>query len=127
MEKLRQDKEAWAAKFKLLKQQKLEAEWKEAERQAEEWLQLEAEAKKKELALEKEHQEVMEHLRLADLKEKEKEDEANELALQAAGALSASDRDSKIDPADLKMAAMAELKRRWKITKRKRKAGPTEP
>ncbi len=62
--------------------------------------------------MEKEHQEVMEHLRLADLKEKEKEkeDEANELALQAAGALSASDRDSKMDPADPKMAAMAELK-----------------
>ncbi len=31
-EKLRQDKEVWAAKFKLFKQQKLEAEWKEAER-----------------------------------------------------------------------------------------------
>ncbi len=107
----------------------MEAEWKEAERQAEEWLQLEAEAKKKELALEKEHQEVMEHLRLANLKKKkkEKEDEANELALQAAGALSASDRDSKIDSADPKMAAIAELKRRWKITKRERKAGPTEP
>ncbi len=43
-------------------------------------------------------------------KVKEKEDEANELALQAAGALSASDRDSKMDPADPKMAAMAELK-----------------
>ncbi len=71
----------------------------------------------------------MEHLRLADLKEKEKEkeDEANELALQAAGALSASDRDSKMDPADPKMATMAELKKRWKITKGKRKAGSMEP
>ncbi len=56
---------------------------------------------------------------MADLKEKE--DEANELVLQAAGALSVSDRDSEVDLVDLKTAPMDELKRRWRITKGKKR------
>ncbi len=39
----------------------------------------------------------------------------NKLALQATGAPSASDRDSEMDPVDLKTATMAELKRRQRI------------
>lgn len=37
------------------------------------------------------------------------------MALQAAGALSVSDRDSEMDSADLKTATIAELRRRQKI------------
>ncbi len=59
-------------------------------------------------------------------KEKEKEDEVNEMALQAADALSASNGDLEMDPADLKMATMDELKRRWRITKGKNKAEALE-
>ncbi len=76
----------------------------------------------------------MECQHLADLKEKEekekekaKEDEVNELALQAAGAPSVSDGDSEMDPADLKTAAIAELRRRSAITKRKKRAHTAEP
>ncbi len=60
---------------------------------------------------------------MADLKEKE--DEANKLALQATGVPSASDRDAEQDPVDPKIAVMAELKRRCKITKGK-KVEPAE-
>ncbi len=56
-------------------------------------------------------------------KEKEKEDEVNEMALQAADALSASNGDLEMDPADLKMATMDELKRRWRITKGEEQGG----
>ncbi len=59
-------------------------------------------------------------------KEKEKEDEANELALQAVGALLVSDGDGEVDPADPKTATMAELRRRRKITKGKKKADDPE-
>ncbi len=134
-EQLRKEKEAHQLKVEVLRQEKLEAERKAEEwRQEEEWLRLEAK-KEKVLALEREKQEAVEHQRLADLKEKEdrekekekeKEDEANELVLQAAGALSASDGDAEVDPADLKTAAMAELRRRHKITKRKKKADDPE-
>ncbi len=57
-------------------------------------------------------------------KENKKEDEANELMLQVAGAPSASDRDAEQDPADPKTVTMAELKRRCKITKGKKKVEP---
>ncbi len=40
---------------------------------------------------------------------------------------SASDGDSEVDPADLKTAAMAELKRRREIAKGKRRADTAEP
>ncbi len=46
--------------------------------------------------------------------------------LQAAGAPLASDRDSEVDPADPKMAAMAELRRRHRITKGKKKVDGLE-
>ncbi len=75
--------------------------------------------------MEREKQEAAEHQHLADLKEKEekeKEDEANEAVLQAAGALSASNGDSEVDPVDLKRATMDELRRRCRITKRKKEA-----
>ncbi len=127
---MRKEKEARQLRVEVLRQQKLEAERKaEEQRQEEEQLQLEAK-KEKALALEREKQEAAEHQRLADLKEKkvkekEKEDEANEIALQAAGAPSASDGDSEVDPADPKTATMAELRRRCRITKGKKKAdGP---
>ncbi len=80
----------------------------------------------------KEREEAVEHKWIEDLetkekeKEREKEDEVNELALQAAGAPSVSDRDAEQDLVDPKMATMAELKRRHKITKGKKKAEPTE-
>ncbi len=65
---------------------------------------------------------------LADLKEKEdrekeREDEVNELALQAAGIPSASDGDTEADPADPKTATMTELRRRRSIAKGKKRAG----
>ncbi|PBL01874.1 hypothetical protein ARMGADRAFT_1023266 [Armillaria gallica] len=121
-------------KVETLKKVKLEAERKvEEKRQEEEWLWLEAK-KEKVLALEREKQKAMEHQRLANLKEQEnkkkkkemeKKDEANEMALQTAGAPSASDGDLEMDLADPKMAAIAELKRRQRITKGKNKTeGP---
>ncbi len=91
---------------------------------------MEAEAKKQEWALEKEKQEAAERQQLADLKEqeeKEKEDEANKLALQAAGAPSASDGDCEMDPADPKMATMAELRQRQAITEGKKRVHTAEP
>ncbi len=121
MERLRKEKKAHQLKVEVLRQEKLEAERKAEEKRLEdEQLWLEAE-KELALALEREKQEAVEHQRLADLKEKEdrekekekeKEDEANKMVLQAAGAPSASDRDLEVDPVDLKMAAMAELRRR---------------
>ncbi len=116
-----------------LRKEKLEAE----RRVEEEW---KAEEKKKEderIVKElQEQEEATECKQLADLKEKEDEekekekeevDEANEAVLQAASAPSVSDRDSEADPVDLKMAAMAELRRRRKITKGKKKANALEP
>ncbi len=132
VEKLKQNKLVWELKVEALKQEKIEAERKvEEQRQEEEWLQLEAE-NEKELALEREKQEATECQRLAELKEqeekeKEKENEANKLALQAAGAPSVSDRDTEVDPADPKMAAMAELKKRRKNAKENEKADVAEP
>ncbi len=93
----------------------------EEKRQEDKRIWLEAEKVAREL---KERKEAMERKRMADLKEKE--DEANKLALQAASALLASDRDSEEDPADLKMAAMDELKRRWKVTKGKKREHTAE-
>ncbi len=145
VEKLKKEKEARLLKVETLRKEKLEAERraeeerKEQEQKAkekrleDEWVRLEAK-KEQELALEREKQEAVEHQHLADLKEKEekekekekkKEDEANEVALQVAGALLASDRDSEVDLADPKMATMDELKRRRRITKGKKKVeGP---
>lgn len=126
-------KEAWVEKLKqdkLAHLLKVEAEKKaEEKRQEDEWLQLEAEKAAKEL---KEREEATKHKQLEDLdtkkeKKKDKDDKVNELALLAAGALSMSDRDSEMDLMDLKMAAMAKLKRRQKITKEKRKVDITEP
>ncbi len=135
MERLRKEKEACQLKVEVLRQEKLEAERKVEEKRLEdERIQLEAE-KEKELALEREMQEAMKRQRLADWKEKEdkekekkkkKEDEANEMVLQAVGALSASDGDSEADLADLKMAAMAELRRRQRIMKGKKKVDAPE-
>ncbi len=59
-------------------------------------------------------------------KEQEKEDEVNELALQAAGVPSASDGDTEADPADPKTAAMTELRRRRSVAKGKKRAEPME-
>lgn len=78
-------------KIEALKKEKLEAERKaEEKRQEDMWHQLKELKKKKE---------VQEYQCLADLKAKDKqktkEDEANELALLAAGALLVSDGDSK--------------------------------
>ncbi len=124
-EKLQQDKLACLLKVEALKKEK-----EEAERRAEE--ERKAEEKRKEderVARElKEKEEAAERRRLEDLeakekeeKEKEKEDEVNELVLQAAGVPSASDGDAEVDLADLKTAAMAELRRRRRITKGKKK------
>ncbi len=130
MEKLRTEKEVHQLKVEVLRQEKIEAERKaQQQRQEEEQLWLEAKAKEKELALEREKQEAVEHQQLADLKEqeeKEKEDEANEMALQAAGALSVSDGDSEVDPADPKTATMAELRKRHRIAKGKKKTDAPE-
>ncbi len=49
------------------------------------------------------------------------------MALQAAGAPSVSDGDSKADPTDPKTAVMAELKRKREIAKGKRRADTREP
>ncbi len=109
-----------------LRKEKLEAERRvEEERKAKE-KRKEDERIAKEL---QEQEEAVEHKQLADLKEKEKEkeDEANEAALQTAGAPSVSDGDSEADPVDPKMATMAELRRRRKITKGKKKANALEP
>ncbi len=47
--------------------------------------------------------------------------------LEVAAYLSASERDVKMDLADLKTAAMAKLRKKQKIAKEKRKANATEP
>ncbi len=129
--KLRQDKLA-----RLLKVEALKKEKEEAERRAEEERKAEAKRKEDERVAKKlkEKEEAAEHKRLADLKEKEdrekeqeKEDEANELALQAAGVPSASDGDTKADPADPKTAAMTELRRRRSIAKGKKRVEIMEP
>ncbi len=108
-----------------LKKEKLEAERRAEEEQKAKEKRKEDERVAKEL---KEKEEAMEHKWLEDLKEqedKEKEDEANEVALQAAGALLVSDGDSEVDLVHSKMATMDELRRRHRITKRKNKAeGP---
>ncbi len=85
---------------------------------------MEAEAKEKELVLEREKQKAMEHQQLADLKKQE--DDANEMALQAAGTPLVSDRDSEVDSADLKMATIAELRKRHRIVKEKKKVNAPE-
>ncbi len=105
----------------LLKVEALKKEKEEAEKRAEEEQKAQEKRKEERIAKELQEQEAAtEHKWLADLKEKEdeekakemeKEDEANEAVLQAAGAPSASDRDSEADPADLKTATMAELRR----------------
>ncbi len=128
MEKLRQDK-----LVRLLKVEALKKEKEEAERRAEE--ERKAEVKRKEderVAKElKEKEEAVERKRLEDLeakekeKEKEKEDEVNKLALQVAGAPSASDGDIEEDLADPKTAAMAKLRKRRAITKGKKRACST--
>lgn len=68
---------------------------------------------------------------MADLvvkdKQKEKKDEVNKLVLQAAGAPLVSDGDSEVDPADLKTAAMAKLRRKCKIAKGKKRVETMEP
>ncbi len=130
MEKLKQDKQACLLKIEALKKEKEEAERKaELKRQEDKQLLLEAEKAVREL---KEREDAAEHKQLDDLKakkdkQKEKEDEAIELALVAAGAPSASDGDSKADPVDLKTAAMAELRKRRKVTKGKKRADTAEP
>ncbi len=135
MERLKKEKEAHQLKVEVLRQEKLEAERKvEEKRLEEERLWLEAE-KEKALALEREKEVAAEHQRLADLKEqekakkkkKEREDEANELALLAAGAPLASDGNSKSDPTDPKAIAMAELKRKHEIAKGKKRERTAEP
>ncbi len=137
-ERLRKEKEVGQLKVELLRQEKLEAERKVEEKRLEEERKAKEKRKEDERVVKElqEKEEAMEHKQLADLKEiedkekekeKEKEDEANEMALQAAGAPSASDGDSEADLADLKMATMAELRRRHKITKGKKKADSLEP
>ncbi len=123
VEKLRQDKLACLLKVEALKKEKEEAERRVEEEQKAEAKRKEDERVAKEL---KEKEEVVERKRLEDLeakeKEKEKEDEANELALQVVGALSASDGDTEENLADLKIAAMAELRKRRAITEGKKRA-----
>ncbi len=136
VDKLKQDKLARQLKVEALKKEKEEVERKaEEKRLEEERIRLEAE-KEEALALEREReqQEATERQRLVDLKEKEdrekeqeKEDEANKLALQAAGVPSASDGDTEADPADPKTAAMTELRRRRSIAKGKKRAETMEP
>ncbi len=131
-------KEAWLAKLKLdkevplekLRVLKLKEEWKaEEKRQEDEQIRLEALKAAKEL---KEREDATECKQIEDLeakkkkKEKEKEDEVNELVLVVADALSASNGDSEVDPMDPKMAAMAELKRRHKIAKGKKREETAE-
>lgn len=136
-----------ALKEKEEAERRVEEEWQAKEKRKEnEWLQLEAEEREKELALERERQEATEHQHLADLKEKEearehkqlkdleakekeekerekgKADEANELALQVAGAPLASDGNTEVDPVDPKTVAMAELRNRRAITEGKKRA-----
>ncbi len=120
-----------------LRREKLEAERRVEEERKEERKAEEQRKEDERIVKElQEQEEAAEHKQLADLKEvedkerekeKEKEDEANEVALQAADAPSVSDGDSEMDPEDLKMAAMAELRRRHKITKGKKKADAPEP
>ncbi len=135
-ERLRKEKEAHQLKVELLRQEKLEAERKAEEKRLEEE-QKTKEKRKEDERIAKELQEqaeAVEHKRLADLKEKEdeekekekeKEDEANEAALQAASAPSASDGDTKVDPADPKTVVMAELRNRQAITEGKKRACST--
>ncbi len=131
VEKLRKEKEACLLKVEALKKEKLEAERRAEEEWKAEEKRKEDERVTKEL---KKKEEAVEHKWLADLKEKEdkkkkkekeKEDEANEMALQTAGAPSASNRDSKVDPADPKTVTMDELRRRWRITKGKKREHAT--
>ncbi|PBK99304.1 hypothetical protein ARMGADRAFT_1074186 [Armillaria gallica] len=131
-EKLKQDKLAWQLKVKALKKEKEEAGRKvELKRQEDKQLWLEAKKAAREL---KKKEDAVEHQRLEDLqakekkeKEKEKEDEVNELVSKAAGALLASDRDSEVDLTNSKTAAMAELRMRRKIAKKKNRADAMEP
>ncbi len=125
--KLKLDKEVRLEKLRVLK---LEEERKaEEKRQEEERIRLEAKKAAKEL---QEREDATERKRIEDLeaekeKEKEKEDEVNKLVLVAAGAPSASNGDSEVDPVDPKTTAMAELKRRREIVKGKRRADTAEP
>ncbi|KAK0234780.1 hypothetical protein EDD85DRAFT_955633 [Armillaria nabsnona] len=95
VEALRKEKEEAERKVEEKRQEneqlQLKAEKAEADRKEKEWLQLDAEMQ------------MLEHAQLDKLaenkkKEKEKEDEANKLALQAAGVQLASDGDSEVDP-----------------------------
>ncbi len=91
-----------------MKKEKLEAERRAEEEQKAKEKRKEDERVAKEL---KEKEEAAEHKWLEDLKEqedKEKEDEANKVALQTASALLASDRDSEVDLVHPKMATVEE-------------------